>query len=174
MPLYTQADYPCPNEFIPYRNTCLYPDVRQLPYDEARKTCATKGALILPIKDKEIHLFVASWGPSSGKLLICNINYIAALMQCVSVRGDVWVGLKKQKHEQFYDSDPTLLQPLQELVTNELTYSDGISFNSDVDYMYGTRKLNFDCFYLKQSADFEIRGGSCIKEKGFICEWQGR
>jgi hypothetical protein len=90
------------------------------------------------------------------------------------VRGDVWVGLKNQKHEQFFDSDPTLLQPLQELVTKELTYSDGSTFVTGVDYMYGVRKLDSDCFYLKQSAEFEIRGGSCTKEKGFICQWQGK
>jgi len=88
------------------------------------------------------------------------------------VRGDIWVGLRNQKHEQYFDPDPTLVQPLQEAYLAELTYSDGTPFTINVDYMMGERKFLTDCYYFKQSAEFELRGGGCVKEKGFICLWQ--
>jgi hypothetical protein len=65
-PLYAQPDYPCPNGFYSYRNTCLYPELRLMPYDQAQTACALRGALILPIKNIEMHLFVAAWVPGSG------------------------------------------------------------------------------------------------------------
>jgi carboxypeptidase C (cathepsin A) len=85
----------------------------------------------------------------------------------------MWVGLRKRKHVQFYDNDPTLFQPLQEEVTPELVNSDGSSFDANNDYAMGYRKFEEECYFFKQSAEYELRGSACNKEKGFICEWQG-
>ncbi len=105
------------------------------------------------MKDKDTHMFAITWATSA-------------------VRGDVWIGVRSFYHEQYYDeSGPIVYHPLQESKTDDLTYSDGLLFDTTKDYMYGERRLKGDCFYFKQSADFELRDSSCDKEKGFICLW---
>lgn len=34
-PLYAEPDYHCPRGFIPYRDQCFYPDLRQVTYENA-------------------------------------------------------------------------------------------------------------------------------------------
>ncbi len=70
------------------------------------------------------------------------------------------------------DNNPTLLTPLQDDKVQRLTYSDGELFKEDLDYMFDVDALDQDCFYLKQSANYELRGGGCSKTRGFICEWK--
>ncbi len=72
------------------------------------------------------------------------------------------------------DNDPGLLTPLQEDIESMLTYSDGQPFAINVDYLFDADNFDFDCFYLKQSSDYELRGGGCSKERGFICDWQSK
>ena len=38
-------------------------------------------------------------------------------------------------------------------------------------YNFGEKFSNGECLSLKQSSDFELREGSCEKEKSFICLW---
>ena len=106
----------------------------------------------MPIKDIEMHEFVVAWAPAS-------------------VKNDMWVGLRNKIHIQEFDSDPSLFQPLQEDWLEEFAYTDGIRFDEDTMYKLGEKKLNGECLSLKQSSDFELREGSCEKEKSFICLW---
>lgn len=87
------------------------------------------------------------------------------------MRNDIWIGLRKQKHIQIFDSDPILFQPLQEDFVEEFEYSDGMPFNPETMYKFGAKSVKGECFSLKQSADYEFREGSCTKEKSFICLW---
>ena len=151
-PMYSPPDYNCPSGFYPYRDTCLYPYIRQETFDEAMKLCASKGAIVLPIKDVEMHEFVAAWGPSA-------------------VQNDMWVGLRKKIHLQQFDDDASLFQPLQEDWLEEFAYTDGVRFDIETMYTLGEKKLNGECLSLKQSSEFELRDGSCEKEKAFICLW---
>ena len=68
----------------------------------------------MPIKDIEMHEFVAAWGPAS-------------------VKNDIWVGLRKKIHLQVFDTDPSLFQPLQEDWLEEFAYTDGIRFNKGIN-----------------------------------------
>ena len=38
-------------------------------------------------------------------------------------------------------------------------------------YSFGEKSLNGECLSLKESADFDLREGSCEKDKSFICQW---
>ena len=38
-PLYAEPDYQCPNEFIHYKDMCLFPDIRPMPYEDAMVSC---------------------------------------------------------------------------------------------------------------------------------------
>ena len=72
---------------------------------------------------------------------------------------------------QIFDPDPSLFQPLQEEFIDEFEYSDGMPFDPETMYKLGVKNLKGECLSLKQSADFELREGSCTKEKSYICKW---
>ena len=80
--------------------------------------CAKKGSILLPIKDIEMHAFVTQVADAA-------------------IGGDVWIGLRARTWSQFYDNDDTLLQPLQETITDDLSYSDGQPFDPEFDYKMG-------------------------------------
>ena len=80
--------------------------------------CAKKGSILLPIKDIETHRFVTQWADAA-------------------IGGDVWIGLRAKTWRQFYDNDASLLQPLQETITDDLSYSDGEPFDPEIDYKMG-------------------------------------
>ena len=106
-------DYPCPDRYIPYKDKCLMPNPQRKTFESAQIFCASRGGIILPIRDEGTLEFVQAWGPRS-------------------VRNDVWVGLRKKKYTRLYD--PSLEKPLQETITEGLTYSDGEGFDVDNDY----------------------------------------
>ena len=142
--------YPCPNNFIPYKDRCLMPSPQRKTYDSAKVFCATKGGIILPIKDKGILEFIRAWGPRT-------------------VRNDLWVGLRKKNYTRIYDKTST--PALQESITDELAYSDGQSFDIDKNYKMEAKILRGECFALKSSSDMELRDYKCNREIGFVCEW---
>ena len=72
---------------------------------------------------------------------------------------------------QIYDDDPWLLTPLQESKDYELTYSDGEEFVIARSYMFGLRLMDNDCYYMRQSSDFEVIGGGCTRSRGAVCQW---
>ena len=88
------------------------------------------------------------------------------------MQNDIWVGLRKQKHLQILDPDPALYQPLQEDFIEEFEYSDGSPFNMETNYKLGAKSLKGECLSLKASAEYELREGSCTKEKSFVCLWK--
>ena len=143
-------DYPCPKNFIPYKATCLMPSPQRKSYDSAKQYCATKGSIIAPIKEKGRFEFFKAWTPRA-------------------VRNDVWVGLRKKGVIHSYDE--TLIPPLQKVINDELTYSDGISFDLLVNYQMEAKILRGECFALKSSENMELRDFKCNKEIGFVCEW---
>ena len=152
-PLYAKPDYDCPKGFTPYRGKCLYPNRVVLNYASAQLECSRKGSIILPLKDADFQSFITTWAGAS-------------------VGVDTWVGLRKQKWSQYYDSDDSLPQPLQEMKTAEFTYADDLPFDPEQDYGMGLRKFETECYALKASDDFKVNGFTCTKEKGFICLWQ--
>ncbi len=172
VPLDKKPDYSCPKGFYPYRGKCLYPHGESITYDEAVVTCATKGSIVMPIKDKNLHDFVIEWAGKSGNLKDPS-TFHPTSKKCFLVKNDVWIGLRKLRLTQIIDNNPALLTPMQESTTSDLTYSDGVPFTIDVDYMLGAKTLEKDCYYLKQSSNFELRDGGCSKTRGFICQWRG-
>jgi hypothetical protein len=150
--LWEAPDYPCPNEYIPYKDKCLMPSPQRKTFDSAQVFCAARGGIILPVKDKGTFKFIKAWGPQT-------------------VRNDVWVGFRPKNVTRTYDKEtaPYLL----ETTTDELTYSDGEPFDIDTDYKLEAKALkgNQGCFALKSSADMELRDEKCSREIGFICQW---
>ena len=142
--------YPCPNEYIPYKDKCMMPNPKRNSYDAAENFCATKGGVILPIKDKGTLELIRSWGLRA-------------------VRNDVWVGLRKQRYTRTYDEN--LLPPLQEILTDELTYADGEPFDISSSFKLEAKILRGECFALKSSEEMELRDYKCGREIGFFCEW---
>ena len=143
-------DYPCPKEYIPYKDKCLMPSPQRKTFDSARVFCATRGGIILPIKDKGTFEFIKAWGPQT-------------------VRNDVWMGLRQKNVNRTYDK--TTAPYLLEKTTDELTYSDGETFDIDNDYKLEAKILRGECFALKSSAEMELRDEKCSREIGFICQW---
>ena len=80
--------------------------------------CAKKGSILLPIKDIEMHAFITQVADAA-------------------IGGDVWIGLRARTWSLFYDNDDTLLQPLQETITDDLSYSDGEPFDPEINYKMG-------------------------------------
>ena len=147
-------DYPCPKDYVPYKDECLMPNPRAETYDNAVLSCATKGGIVLPIRDKGIFAFARSFGK-------------------IKVRNDVWVGMRKKKVLRSYD--PTKSRPLIEEITDDLTYSDGENFDIENGYktFFETKSiLRGECFGLKSSEEHQLRDYKCKKEAGFICQWQ--
>ena len=145
-----EPDYPCPNEYIPYKGECLMPNAQRKTYDSAQLFCASRGGVILPIRDKATFEFVKAWGPQT-------------------VRNDVWLGLRKKNYTRTYVDSAS--PPLQEIITDELTYSDGGPFDIDIDYKLEASILRGECFALKSSENMELRDYRCNREVGFICQW---
>ena len=143
-------DYPCPNEYIPYKDKCLMPSAQRKTYDSPQIFCASRGGVILPIRDKATFEFIKAWSPRS-------------------VRNDVWLGLRKKNYTRVYVEGAS--PPLQEIITDELTYSDGGSFDIDTDYTLETTIFRGECFALKSSENMELRDQRCNREIGFICQW---
>ena len=108
----------------------------------------------MPIKDKQTHEFIKAWG----------LNAVGA---------DIWIGLRKLKHNQFYDDDPLLFHPLQEDFQQEYTYSDDEPYEDKVSYNLDKKRFEDECLYLRQSQEYDTLDSPCSKEKGFICEWKG-
>ena len=101
------------------------------------KDCAAKGSIVHPIKNKNVHDFLAALVPAT-------------------IGFDIWIGLRNQKHIEIYDPDPELYHPLQETKIVQMTYSDHEMFDGENDYLYGERKLEGgDCFFLKQQSKFK-------------------
>ena len=109
---------------------------RTIKYEYAMKDCAEKGSIVHPIKNKNVHDFLAALVPAT-------------------IGFDIWIGLRNQKHIQIYDPDPELYHPLQETKIVQMTYSDHEMFDEENDYLYGERKLEGDCFFLKQQSKFK-------------------
>ena len=143
-------DYPCPRDYVPYKDECFMPNPQRKTYDSAQIYCATRGGIVLPIRDKGTFEFIKAWGPRA-------------------IRNDVWMGLRKKNYTRLYDanSDP----PLHQIITDELTYSDGQGFNIDNDYKLEAKILRGECFSLKSSENMELRDYKCNREIGFICQW---
>ena len=100
------------------------------------KDCASKGSIVHPIKNKNVHDFLTALVPAT-------------------IAFDIWIGLRNQKHIQIFDPDQEF-NPLQEFKIAQMTYSDHEMFDKEKDYLYGERKLaEGDCFFLKQQSDFE-------------------
>ncbi len=74
----------------------------------------------------------------------------------------------------MYDDFPLLVTSLQEDKYKDLTYTDGESFVIGESYALGTSVLDQECFYLRQSSSYEMRGGICERGRGFICEWKSK
>ena len=123
-------DNPCPNEYIAYKDKCLMPSPQRKTFDKATLFCATRGGIVLPIRDKGTFEFVRAWGPRA-------------------VRNDIWVGMRKKKFTRVHDN--ALTPPLQEAITDDLTYSDGGLFIIDTDYQLEATSLRGECFGLKSS-----------------------
>ena len=78
------------------------------------------------------------------------------------------MGLRKRRWTQIWDSES-----LQEDVTDQLTYTDDEDFDPKVNYNLGLRKFDdADCYYMKQSDDYDLHGTHCQKEKQFFCLWK--
>lgn len=121
-------------------------------YEDATKECAKRGSIILPIKDKDWHNFIITW---AGAI----------------IGSDFWLGLRKFRWYQYFDGSDAIPRPLVEDITVDLTYSDGSPFDPETQYAYGRRKFDSNCYYFKQSAEYDIIGTQCIKEKASVCLW---
>ena len=155
-PLSQPPDYPCPSNYVPYKDMCLMPNPQRKTYDSAQVFCATRGGIILPVKDKGTFEFIKAWAPQS-------------------VRNDVWMGIRKKNVTRTYHKDGTVINGatkyLVEQTTDELMYSDGDGFDINSDYKLEAPILRGECFALKSSDDMELRDYKCNREIGFICQW---
>lgn len=150
-PYYFKPDYHCPKNFYPYRGNCYFPNRKALPYEDAVLECSKRGSVLLPVKDEDFYSFIRIWGS-------------------VVVAADTWVGIRKFKWLQFYDEKDDI-NPLQEAITTDLSYSDEMPFDPETQFNFGHKRFDTDCYFFKQSANFELRGIFCNKEKAFICQW---
>ena len=151
-PLYAIPDFHCPNGFYPYQSKCLFPSQQVKTFDAAKKLCASKGSIVLPIKDQQTHEFIKAWGLNS-------------------VGSDIWIGLRNLKHVQFFDDDPSLFHPLQEDFIEEYTYTDDTPYEDKISYDLDKKKFSDECLYMRQAEKYDTLDSPCNKEKGFICEW---
>ena len=142
--------YPCPTNYIPYKNMCLMPNPQRETYENAQVFCANRGGIVLPIRDRAQLEFIKAWGPRS-------------------IRNDIWVGLRKKRHMTTYDEN--LTPPLQEEISDELTYSNGELFDVLTDYKMEATILRGECFALRLSENMELRDMKCNRAIGFVCEW---
>ena len=72
----------------------------------------------------------------------------------------------------FLDNEPNY--PFNEELVDELTYTDGTSFDVRNEESYlGTKIFRGPCFALDQNSDLAMRDFKCSRESGFICSWQG-
>ena len=149
-------DYPCPSDYIPYKDMCLMPNPQRKTFDSAQVYCATRGGIILPVKDKGTFEFIKAWAPQS-------------------VRNDVWMGIRKQNVTRTYHKNGIVINGatkyLVEQFSDELMYSDGKDFDINSDYKLEAPILRGECFALKSSDDMELRDYKCNREIGFICQW---
>ena len=149
-------DYPCPSDYIPYKDLCLMPNPQRKTFDQAQVYCATRGGIILPVKDRGTFDFIKAWAPQS-------------------VRNDVYMGMRKKNVTRSYHKDGIVINGatkyLVETITDELVYSDGEEFDINSDYKLEAPILRGECFALKSSEDMELRDYKCNREIGFICQW---
>ena len=72
-------------------------------------------------------------------------------------------------------SNLTYVRELQEVLTDDLTYTDGHSFEiGNPDSNLGAVKLLGPCFALASNEGWELRDYKCSSEVGAICMWKGK
>ena len=84
----------------------------------------------------------------------------------------MWLGLqKKHKNLTYVDDDE---DPLLEILTDDLSYTDGSKFDlSNTESYLGANALRGPCFALLANEELDIRDFKCTREAGFICMWKG-
>lgn len=154
-PNYAAPNFRCPLEFYPWQGKCIHPDFQTMNYDDAVIECAKRGSILAPIKDIEMHSFLREWASTL-------------------IGSDVWFGMRLKRWSQYYDDSPGNNKPLQEVIEDELTHSDGEPFDPKIDYNIGLKKWKGDkeCYFLKATEDYEVQGTVKTKEKSFFCLWQ--
>ena len=88
------------------------------------------------------------------------------------VRNSVWLGLEKKLTNLTYVDDD--IEPLLEIVTEDLSYTDGTKFDLlNTEAYLGAFALRGPCFALASNENLDLRDYKCTREAGFICVWKG-
>ena len=87
------------------------------------------------------------------------------------VKNNVLLGIRFRTVTQNFDRNPNLPHPLNEVVTDDLTYSDGEDYTG---FNFGAFALNGECQYLKDTNAYEVRDSRCSAKRSFICLWKSK
>lgn len=83
------------------------------------------------------------------------------------------MGLRKKYVNLTYVDDD--IDPLLEISSDELSYSDGSMFDIlNTESYLGANALRGPCFALASNEELAIRDFKCTREAGFICIWNGK
>lgn len=89
------------------------------------------------------------------------------------VKRDIFVGLKFEAVDRYYDPDPDLKVHLIEVYSDDPAYSDGTLFDPISGYKFEAPALNGPCQYLKASISYQVRDTRCEVSRAFVCKWTG-
>ena len=88
------------------------------------------------------------------------------------VRNSIWIGLRKKHVNLTYVDDDE--DPLLEISTDDLSYTDGTKFDlENTESKLGAGLLRGPCFALAANEQLSLRDYKCTRESGFICQWKG-
>ena len=96
----------------------------------------------------------------------------------ILVKIDLFLGVRTESQIFYYDDfDPELSTPLQMMLTEDKSYSDGELYEEGMSFNFqhsSSDQWAGPCLYLKASVGFAVRDTKCSVKLSYICQWKGK